>query len=121
MLNYRCHDLRRVCLKVFKDLLRHDRVASGSNSVSRIIVERDVLFADLGQHIVDIEILLNVSCSRTWIIHIGVRTSKGIKKDVGGPQNLCFSSKMLDEVCILSRFEEVGVEVNGIFVRVERC
>ena len=121
MLNYRCHDLRRVCLKVFKDLLRHDRVASGANRVSRIIVERDVLFADLGQHTVDIEILLNDSCSHTWVIHIGVRISKGIKKDVGGPHNLCFSSEMLDEVCVLSRFEELGVEVNGIFFRIEGC
>ena len=66
----------------------------------------------------DIEIFLKF-LFLTWFVHVGICISKGIEKEVDGPHNLFLPREMLNEVSILSRLEEVSIEVDGIFFRVE--
>ena len=55
----------------------------------------------------------------TGIVHILVRCPESVKEEVDGTHNLLLPREMLDKVCVLSWFEEVCIEENGILFRVE--
>ena len=120
VLDYLSHNFRCVWFEFSEDFFWHNGISPRCVCVSRIVIEWNVLFPYLRQHIMDIEIFINIIVRKFWIIHIWVRFSKIIEKEVDGSHNFRFPCKMLNQICVLSGFEEVNVEVNGIFFWIER-